>query len=156
AGPLKGRLPVFRVTVTEAHCFAEWLDGRLPTGRQWRKAAGEGEDTRPGPFAGDPRDRKDLAVGLTGGPWPVDRGRRDVSIHGCRQTASNGFEWTRDLDDKVGEIPLENMTLPRRVYVQGESYLSGEPLTFQAMAMPRVKECTEAPFDVTFRVVLEQ
>ena len=37
----------------------------------------------------------------------MDRGRRDVSIHGCRQTASNGFEWTRDLGktwDKTGPL----------------------------------------------------
>ena len=66
-GPEKGRLPVFRVTVTEAHCFAEWLGGRLPKVRQWRKAAGEGEDTRPGPFADNPGDKKDLGVGLVDG-----------------------------------------------------------------------------------------
>jgi serine/threonine protein kinase len=38
-GDDKGKLPVFRATVTEAHCFAEWMGGLLPTQQQWRKAA---------------------------------------------------------------------------------------------------------------------
>src|SRR5207249_4311193 len=137
-------LPVFRVTVTEAHCFAEWLDGRLPSRRQWRKAAGWGQDAgRPGPFDGSPEDKKDLAIGLEDGPWPVDRGNRDVSIHGCRQMASNGCEWTRDLADdaKQTEIPIEEMILPPYVFKEGQSYLSSEPLTYRTMAAePRVEE----------------
>jgi len=152
-GPLKGRLPVFRVTVTEAHCFAEWLGGRLPTQAQWRKAAGMGEDTRPGPF--DDRDKEDLAVGLKDGPWPVDRGKSDVSIHGCRQMASNGEEWTCDLDNGA-VVPLLSMLNPPSVFKQGKSYLSKEPLTFEAMAMPRTRDCTTASFETTFRVVLQQ
>jgi hypothetical protein len=159
-GTEKGRLPVFRATVTEAHCFAEWLGGRLPTQEEWWKAAGRGEDSRLAPFDGNTQDKKDLAIGLSGGPWPVDRGNRDVSIHGCRQMASNGKEWTRDLSDKQsGEgqaIPLNKMNLPRQVCVQGQSYLATETLTFKAMDLPDVVLCTEAPFDVTFRVVLEQ
>jgi formylglycine-generating enzyme required for sulfatase activity len=159
-GPQKGRLPVFRVTVTEAHCFAEWLGGRLPSRKQWRKAAGLGEDDRPGPFSGDPDQTEGLAVNLSKGPWPVDQGGRDVSIYGCRQMASNGYEWTRDLPESnpgtSGEIPLEKMNLAPLVVRQGQSYLAGEPLTFQAMAEPGVAKCTEAPFDVSFRVVLEQ
>ncbi|MCI0455999.1 MAG: bifunctional serine/threonine-protein kinase/formylglycine-generating enzyme family protein, partial [Gemmataceae bacterium] len=158
--PEKGRLPVFRVTVTEAHCFAEWLDGRLPTPQQWRKAAGWGEDSRPGPFHGDPLDLTNLALELKNGPWPVDQGDCDVSIHGCRQMASNGYEWTRELADKgpgeTAEIPLERMTLPRSVVRLGQSYLSGEPLLFTAMVLHGTVSCKEAHVDVTFRVVLEQ
>jgi hypothetical protein len=156
-GPDKGRWPVFRVTVTEAHCFAEWLGGRLPTRHQWRKAAGRAEDERAGPFEGDPGDKEGLLLHEPdAGPWPVDAGTRDVSIHGCRQMASNGLEWTRDLADNVGTVPLEEMLLPRQVYILGQSYVSTEPLTFEKMNEPRVKGCTEAWFDVTFRVVLEQ
>jgi hypothetical protein len=154
--PARGPLPVFRATVTEAHCFAEWLDGRLPTRQQWRKAAGKDEDGRPGPFAGDPADTEDLAVGLVDGPWPVNQGSRDVSIHGCRQMATNGYEWTRDLDDNNSEIPLQEMHGVRQVYVQGQSYLSREPLTFKGMAEPSVRPCTKADPEVSFRVVLEQ
>jgi formylglycine-generating enzyme required for sulfatase activity len=154
-GPEGGHLPVFRVTVTEAHCFAEWLDGRLPKRQQWRKAAGRDDDARPGPFDGALDDKRGLAIDLRDGPWPVERGDRDVSIHGCRQMASNGHEWTRDLDDNT-EVPLAQMLLPRRVWVQGQSYLSRTPLTFKDMDEPEVRDCTAADSDVGFRIVLEQ
>jgi serine/threonine protein kinase len=155
-GQSRGRFPVFRVTVTEAHCFAEWLGGRLPTRRQWRKAAGRGEDRREGPFAGASPDKNGLVRPADDGPWSVDWGNRDVSIYGCRQMATNGLEWTRDLDDPGATIPLETMHLPPKVYVLGESYLSDrQPLTFDAMAEPRVKNCSTADWEVTFRIVLE-
>ncbi len=108
-GP-KGRLPVYRVTATEAYCFAEWLGGNLPTRKQWLKAAGAnepaaaGEAARVGPFAGA-ADKSDIAVGLADGPWPVERGERDLSIYGCRQMAGNGREWARDLDDDTNAAP---------------------------------------------------
>jgi hypothetical protein len=155
-GPL-GRAPVFRVKVTEAHCFAEWLGGRLPTLQQLRKAAGWGEDTRAGPFSGGPEDTTDLAVGpLMHGPWPVDRGDRDVSIYGCRQTASNGQEWTRNLIGAAAEIPLDNVILPPQVLLQGERYTAKAPLTFQGMLDRRSLNCLESSLEVSFRVVLEQ
>ncbi len=157
-GPL-GRAPVFRVKVTEAHFFAEWLGGRLPSAAQWRKAAGWGEDSlkRSGPFSGDPEDKTGLAVGpLKGGPWPVDRGDRDVSIYGCRQMASNGKEWTRDLIGGAGEIPLFQVPpLAPSVRLQGQSYIASGPLTFKKMMEPDALSCAQSSFDVSFRVVLE-
>jgi serine/threonine protein kinase len=167
-GPEKGNLPVFRVTVTEAHCFAEWLGNRLgahlgvrlPTRREWLKAAGCEEDSmQTGPIKGDPQDKSGLALALKSGPWPVSRGDRDVSTYGCRQMASNGYEWTRDLaDNEPGkkEIPLEEMLLPRSVFHQGQSYLALEPLTFRLMREHRTRDCTEPSFEVSFRVVLER
>jgi formylglycine-generating enzyme required for sulfatase activity len=153
-----GRIPVYRVKVTEAHCFAEWLGGRLPTVKQWRKAAGWGEDTRPGPFSGDPNDKNDLAVVLENGPWPVDRGERDVSIYGCRQMASNGKEWTRNVVSQPVEIPLENVLVVPSALLQGQSYATAKrPLTFTEMTSPlRSLNCLKSSFEVSFRVVLEQ
>jgi serine/threonine protein kinase len=160
-GPDKGDLPVFRVRVTEAHCFAEWLGGLLPTRQQWRKAAGWEEGGRLGPFSGDPQNPDGLALGLSDGPKPVSWGQRDVSIYGCRQMASNGYEWTRDLADEGPggkTIPLEHMTAARSVVVEGQSYLTAEPLTsFREMADNRISvKCIEAHNDITFRIVLEQ
>jgi len=158
-GPIKGRMPVFRVRVTEAHCFAEWLGGRLPQQRQWLKAAGEGDKRAgEGPFRDDAKD-KGLAVGLMAtGPWPVDQGKGDKSIHECRQMASNGREWTRDLADRIQgestEIPLPNMLQARSVSLQSQSYLSEEPLKFKMDS--QVMACTKSDIDVTFRIVLEQ
>jgi serine/threonine protein kinase/formylglycine-generating enzyme required for sulfatase activity len=154
-GP-KGRLLVFRVTVTEAHCFAEWLGGRLPSREQWRKAAGDGDPDRVGPFAG-PRDKTGFAVGLMEtGPWPVDQGDRDVSIHGVRQMAANGREWTRDLNDGT-TIPLTTVIVREpRAHTMGRSYESGSPpLTFKEMSIEYAVPVTKPDHTVSFRVVLE-
>ena len=155
------RAPVFRVTVTEAHSFAEWFGGRIPKLQQWRKAAGLGEDNkRLGPFDGEvenPAVLKEIAVILRDGPWPVDKGMRDISMYGCRQMASNGKEWTRDTTNPIGEIPLMNITFLPSVYVVGQSYQLGKPLIFEVMkAEPNVASCKDAKDDIGFRVVIEQ
>ena len=101
----RARAPVFRVTVTEAYFFANWLGGKLPTKNQWIKAAGgrldqvtnPDEDNRKGPFDGDVDDPIGLAVNLgKTGPQPVEQAKRDVSKFGCRNMSGNGQEWTRD------------------------------------------------------------
>jgi hypothetical protein len=153
-GP-KGRLPVFRVTVTQAHCFAEWLGGRLPSRAQWRKAAGDDDPSRVGPFDGKP-DRQGFAIGLMNeGPWPVDRGDRDISIHGCRQMAANGKEWTRDLNDGK-TVPVTSFVREPRAYWMGRSYESTLlPLTFNEMQKENSLPVTRSEYDISFRVVLE-
>jgi formylglycine-generating enzyme required for sulfatase activity len=168
-GESLGRFPVFRATVTEAHCLAEWMGGRLPSRNQWLRAAGGppfDKDRRPGPFSGDKKDLVDLvpldpkgepSFGL--GPWPVDWGKRDVSIHGCRQMATNGKEWTRDTGTSASDptIPLERKNATPEVYVMGGSYTSpSQPLTFVQLQDIASVPCKDARDDVSFRVVLEQ
>jgi serine/threonine protein kinase len=149
-GPDRAHVPVFRVTVTEAHCFAEWLGGRLPTRKQWRKAAGwEGE-----PRKDLPTDKTKLAIDRSKeGPWPVEKGDEDVGVHGCRQMASNGYEYTRDLSNDL-DIPLDSMKAPPDVFYLSRSYLDQTLLTPQTPvgSCP----CTEASKERTFRIVLEQ
>jgi serine/threonine protein kinase len=152
----KGRLPVFRVTVTEAHCFAEWLGGYLPRRKQWLKAVGHGEDSRPAPLAGDTNDASGLAIRLKEGPWPIDRGNRDDSKYGCRQMISNGLEWTRDIQEDSSTIPLESKLLNLGVYKLSQSYLRAEILTFKALEIPRSSDCRTSDFETTFRIVLEE
>lgn len=152
----KGQLPVFRVTVTEAHCFAEWLGGRLPTRKQWLKAIGFGEDSRAAPFDGDPADKSNLAIGQETGPWPVTYGDRDVSLLHCRQMASNGYEWTRDVVNNPSSIPLETMRGVLQVYTLGQSYLGAETLTFSKLQIERALNCTDGDIETTFRIVLEE
>jgi hypothetical protein len=152
-GP-KGRLPVFRVTVTQAHCFAEWLGGRLPTREQWRKAAGADDPSRVGPFVGPP-EKQGFAVAQDTGPWPVDRGDLDVSIHGCRQMAANGREWTRDLNDGK-TLPLTEFVREPRAYTMGRSYeAKSPPLTFKEMQTDNSLPVTRTDPTVSFRFVLE-
>jgi hypothetical protein len=154
-GEGRGKMPVFRVTVTEAHCFAEWLGGRLPKRIQWLKAAGALDpDAREGPFDG-PADGIAVNLGAEG-PWPVDKGTKDVSKYGCRQMASNGKEWTRTLQDPDSEeIPLLEIISARLVSVCGHSYLAQKPLTYKDMMVPNSQSCFDAQEDITFRVVLE-
>jgi serine/threonine protein kinase len=151
----RGEFPVFNVTVMEAHCFAEWLGGRLPQRKQWLKAAGLGEDKRDdSPFRGSANG---IAVGLVAkGPWPITEGEKDVSVHKCRQLAGNGKEWTRSMQDIAGEeIPLPNVNGRRPVYVCGQSYMAQSPLTFATMAEFDSEPCTTCQPDIGFRVVLE-
>jgi formylglycine-generating enzyme required for sulfatase activity len=152
----KGALPVFRVKVTEAHCFAEWLGGKLPTRLEWLHAAGKDEAQLPGPFDAE-ANKEELAVGLFG-PRPVSWGKSHVSIYGCRQMAGNGYEWTRDLYDPHGkeEIPLEEIRLAPKVVIVGQSYTKREPLLFKDMAPPLFFSSSESQYDIGFRVVVEQ
>jgi formylglycine-generating enzyme required for sulfatase activity len=159
------RVPAFRMKVTEAHCFAEWLGkglgdtgiARLPSDVQWMKAAGKGEDMRVGPFDGSADDLNGIAVRLGQGPWPIDKGERDVSKYGCRQMAGNGYEWTRTLHHCPDEIPLKEM--PRRIcymFVVSQSYDGTSLKTFEEMKKPMAIKVTEAKPDIGFRVVIEQ
>jgi serine/threonine protein kinase len=157
-GEGRGKMPVFRVTVTEAHCFAEWLGGKLPQRRQWLKAAGLGEDRRPlTPFSASP-DGIAVKLGNTG-PWPFTQGDRDVSVYGCRQMAGNGKEWTRTIHSEANtteEIPLQQQTnLAPLVLVCGRSYAAASPLTFELMVQLEAVSCEASHPEIGFRVVLE-
>jgi serine/threonine protein kinase len=159
------RVPVLRVTVTEAYFFAQWLGGKLPTQRQWFKAAGASLDTtmsdeeNTGPFEGLAGDRTGLGVDLlTTGPLPVGTAPRAVSRAGCRDMAGNGFEWLRDVQRPVGEVVPVDIAVrdQANVLILGQDYLEPGPLTFKLMRKPRVKNYFDAPEDTSFRVVLER
>jgi hypothetical protein len=153
-GPNDDRLPVLRVTVTEAHCFARWLGGDLPTVLQWDKAAGR-LDGAEAPFR-DPKNPLapgDVAVGRAAqGPMPVGTAARDVSRFGCRDMSGNGKEWTRNLEDGGNLVPVPEPTEIMLVITRGREYFKPRPLFFADRIAP------EGYFDakpgVGFRVVL--
>jgi serine/threonine protein kinase len=161
------RVPVFNVTVTEAHFFAGWLGGKLPTKQQWVKAAGSSEsdiapdEDRTGPFEGDLNDPRDLAVNLgTTGPQPVGEAKRDVSRFGCRNMAGNGLEFVRNIKNMSNRfVPLpageQDMAI---IQLMGQDYeLSETPLTFQQMRAAKMgQNYLEASPKTSFRVVLER
>jgi hypothetical protein len=153
----RGIFPVFRTTVTEALCFAEWLGGRLASTKQYDKAAGLGDNPPPEALDGKPAG---LAINLgASGPWSVTEGTRDV-YKGRRQFVSNGREFTRTLHNVVGEqteeLPLDFMNEPRRVCIWGKSYLSRTPPTAADLKFHGDELVTTPLADVSFRIVLEE
>ncbi len=150
------RLPVRGVTVTEAHCFAEWLGDRLPNVWQWKKAAGYYDDTRAGPFDASARLGTDIAVRRRKeGPMPVDQANGDVSIYGCRHMAGNACEWTRTIrEDRDREVPLNNPQQDDWVEVCGRGFWMENPLRFKDL-QEQVVQYEKGSEDRGFRIVIE-
>jgi serine/threonine protein kinase len=152
-----GPLPVTDVSVTEAHCFATAVGGRLPSARQWDKAGG-GLEHPPvvGPFR--PGHEKEIAIGLRW-PRPAGTSAGDVSLFGCRDMAGNGKEYLRDLVNHPNAVvPLTDPTKEDLVLLRGGSFLRHDPFRFAALAKPWEKTAQEygkPAFDIGFRVVLE-
>jgi serine/threonine protein kinase len=153
-------VPAMGMKVTEAHCFAEWLGGRLPKDEEYRKAAGLNDS--PPDFLLDNRNADDLAFNLgMDGPWSVRRGNRDISTFGCRQMLTNGREYTRTIFTREGkaveEIPLTNVTIMPSVVVLGYDYLSLSPpalQTIKRLGLPCNNCDGNGGGTVGFRVVL--
>lgn len=160
------RFPIFGVAIEDAHRCALWLGGKLPSRRQWDKAAGlmdeievEGErgpfepDWEPGEIA---VDREKL------GPMPVGTAMKDRSRFGIRDMAGNGREWTRDLSGNV-EVPLANPERTHRVLLRGRSFVETKPLRFWDLKHDRDDSALYIPdpktepdeVDISFRVVVE-
>jgi hypothetical protein len=164
-GDYNGRLPVVGVQVEDAHDFASWLGGHLPTMEQWDKAAGlygnpirtEGR-TDGGPFQvpddGPPRVAVDREIE---GPEAVDEMQTDdIGPFGCRQMAGNGLEFTRSLFS--GRTVPVDAPENDHVHLRGRSYDDLEPLLYEDFEKPG--SFGTQGYDVSdphigFRVVLE-
>lgn len=147
-------LPVVGVTAVEAALVAAQLGGRLPSQAECLRAAGAGENRRYTPPGGrPPADR--LALGLSGGPWPVTRETADVSVHGIHQLSSNGLEWTRDTKDGKQLTPgtLGEVEVNPLVQVVGEGCESKAEAF--GVIHPRAHNWTETGPQIGFRIVLE-
>jgi serine/threonine protein kinase/formylglycine-generating enzyme required for sulfatase activity len=161
--------PVMGVTAKEAYHFARWLNGNLPTRRQWDRAAGRSEPGQGGgPFHG-PWDKTqvDRIAVNRGEQGPMDCGTAagDVGPLGCRDQAGNGREWTRDLvlDKGTVEVLLKktNNDPNQMVHLRGRSYAAEAPLRFEDLDKaeeeqnPDIKIFWKAEPDIGFRVVIE-
>lgn len=161
-----GRLPAFWVTVTEAHCFALWMNGTLPTARQWDKASGHFEEQKgTGPFqeplTGAPGEIAIRAPSLkqneTSKPMPVGTASKDESPFHVRDMAGNGFEWTQNLVGEAGRmVPVDRPVPELMVLERGCSYLSPDPLLYKDLGVIENGDpYGVATGEVTFRVVIE-
>jgi len=152
--------PVFRVTVDEAHRFAQWIGGRLPSAKQWDKAAGLNDNsTAAGPFK-EGWEPGAIAVNRPReGPLPCGAAAHDVAPSGCRDMAGNGREFTRDVLGRREEVPLSDPLETDAVLLRGRSYASPEgPLTYADLRDPFKEQgqlYTEAHPETGFRIVVE-
>jgi hypothetical protein len=158
--------PVFRVPLIDAHGFAVWLGGELPTAQQWDWAAGRHLDPNlKGPFEVDEQLGK-LALRDTG-PQPVGTVRRDhCPFSGCKDLASNGLEWTSSLCGPPGadNLPDESKSVSfpppdtATISLRGASYRAERPMSFLGLlngveTSNPVQDPGYAPY-TSFRVVL--
>ncbi len=108
--------PILFVSALEADRCAAWMGGKLPTLKQWDKAAGRFEpDAGKGPFVAETTP-DELALKRK---KPATRQElpKSISRFGCRHMADNGLEWSsaaviddikgvksRDIRDLIREV----------------------------------------------------
>jgi hypothetical protein len=157
--------PVFRTTAREAWEFARWMGGRLPSARQWEKAAGlQPTNDSPGPYVAtwESTSKTEIAVNRRlEGPLPVGTATKDVSPSGCRDMAGNGYEWTRTLMvPQSGYVPREFPDVKEgdMVLMRGQSYSNDEPLQYDWLKdthFDQPQDPTQGLDELSFRVVID-
>jgi serine/threonine protein kinase len=158
------QFPVVRVSVYEAHRFAQWFGellgavAEIPTARQWDLAAGRGGKPTGsvgginGPFQDDfPEDHKfgTPKFALSDGPLAVGTATCDWAASGCEDMASNGFEFTSTqilkvhkggmlVDREDGLVPFQDWTqnVQFSFSLRGAPYDGDKPFKFDDDIQP--------------------
>ena len=85
--------PVVNVSMLDAKAFAAWAGQRIPSGREWEKAA-RGDKGQAFPW-GDQPDRSRTNIGLVT-MLPADAFPKGASPYGALQMIGNAWEWVND------------------------------------------------------------
>ena len=157
----RAKWPVFRVTVTEAHCFACWLGGNLPSAEEWKKASGELNGFK-APYRDDDDPDKPILDGQIaiagknkiGLPMAVGTATRDISPFECLDMSGNGEEWTRSLNVSAA-VGLANPNRDLLVNIRGRAYFRDSPLRFDEDRRGGTRLFERALPHTSFRVALE-
>jgi serine/threonine protein kinase len=161
--------PVLGMDGRSAWACAAWLGGHLPSVQQWDAAAGrfKPEDERgQGPFLGRWLDKllpgqKNPVIAVLGKLMPCGTAAGDISVHGCRDMAGNGQEWSRTpLDEqRFQDVPLPRLPEDTLMWLRGQPYDAQAPFRFKDLTDPLRRppswEVGEPKKDCGFRIVID-
>jgi formylglycine-generating enzyme required for sulfatase activity len=131
--------PVVQVTRADAEAYCAWAGGRLPTGAEWKAAAGAG--TWPWGDSFDPERCNCVEAGW-GFTVPVDAFPSGAGPSGAEQLSGNVWEWVSDArEDGWGVL-------------RGGSYLDTEHGLDTRRELPA--DPARATSNTGFRMVIEE